>query len=98
MSWCKPRKTETSPGGAKSHQKREQRVTIDLSQKNLEALQCFMPKKSIGKDSKRLPRGKPPSTTGLRSESSTKQVANQGKETEQPAIVPDLERTGGRAQ
>jgi hypothetical protein len=66
MSIQKPRKSETSPLGSKTHQKRDQRVTIELSQKNLESLQCFMPKRSTRQDIKKQSRIKSVSGFSLR--------------------------------
>jgi hypothetical protein len=56
MSSAKNKKAESSPLGLRPLERKEPKYRFELSQKNLEQLQCFIRKRSIKADNKRINR------------------------------------------
>jgi hypothetical protein len=68
MSSAKSKKAESSPLGLRPSERKEPKYRFELSQRNLEQLQCFIRKRSIKADNKRISRIKSTSSVFTRHE------------------------------
>lgn len=68
MSSAKSKKAESSPMTVRAAERKEPKYRFELSQKNLEQLQCFIRKRSVRGDNKRISRIKSTSSVFGRQE------------------------------
>ena len=68
MSSAKSKKAENSPLAVRPAERKEPKYQFELSQKNLEQLQCFIRKRSVRGDNKRISRIKSTSSVFARQE------------------------------
>lgn len=92
MSSAKNKKTESSPLTMRPSERKEPKYRFELSQKNLEQLQCFIRKRSVRGDNKRISRIKSTASVFGRPEIEKPALTGQRESTEHEETRPAEER------